>query len=60
KLPRMVTLKELQEHRKRDIEKSPLKDMVLLNRGRLSVQPVSQGEMEFIVNLARYAVPKSK
>jgi len=46
KLKRTLTLKELQEHKDKE-----LKDMKLLNRGRLSVQPVSNTEMEFIMEL---------
>jgi predicted RNA-binding protein with PUA-like domain len=45
-LKRIITLKELQEYKDKE-----LKDMKLLNRGRLSVQPVSDAEMEFILQL---------
>jgi predicted RNA-binding protein with PUA-like domain len=46
KLPRLVSLHELKDY-------PELTDMVLLNRSRLSVQPVSKEEYEFIVELAR-------
>ena len=46
KLPRLVSLHELKEY-------SELSDMVLLNRSRLSVQPVTKAEFDFIVDLAR-------
>ncbi|KAK3828639.1 MAG: PUA-like domain-containing protein [Benniella sp.] len=46
RLKRTLTLKELQEYKDKE-----LKDMKLLNRGRLSVQPVSNTEMEFIMEL---------
>jgi predicted RNA-binding protein with PUA-like domain len=45
KLDRMVSIDELKEY-------PELKDMVLLNRSRLSVQPVTPEEYEFIVALA--------
>ncbi len=46
--PRFVALDELRSYRQ-------LKDMVLLNRSRLSVQPVTKKEFDFIVRLARSA-----
>ncbi|RKP09241.1 PUA-like domain-containing protein [Thamnocephalis sphaerospora] len=46
KLSRLVSLKELKQH-----HDGKLRNMVLLNRGRLSVQPVTQEEFEFIVAL---------
>jgi predicted RNA-binding protein with PUA-like domain len=48
KLPRMVSLPELRSY-------SELADMVLLNRSRLSVQPVTELEYQFI--LARASDP---
>ncbi|KAF9940234.1 hypothetical protein BGZ65_007709 [Modicella reniformis] len=48
KLKRVLTLKELQQYKDKE-----LKDMKLLNRGRLSVQPVSNAEMEFIMELEK-------
>lgn len=46
KFGRMVSIDEMKEH-------PELKDMVLLNRSRLSVQPVSAAEFDFIVGLAQ-------
>ncbi|KAG0300579.1 hypothetical protein BGZ98_009074 [Dissophora globulifera] len=46
KFKRILSLKELQEYKDKE-----LRDMKLLNRGRLSVQPVSDAEMEFILQL---------
>ncbi|KAF9916525.1 Thymocyte nuclear protein 1 [Lobosporangium transversale] len=46
KLKRILTLKELQQYKDKE-----LCNMKLLNRGRLSVQPVSDDEMEFILRL---------
>ena len=43
-LKRVITLKELRQH-------EALSEMVLLNRGRLSVQPVSESEWEYILGL---------
>lgn len=43
-LKRVITLKELHQH-------DALKDMVLLNRSRLSVQPVSEDEWNYILSL---------
>lgn len=45
KFDRMVSIDELKEY-------PELKEMVLLNRSRLSVQPVTPEEYEFIVSLA--------
>lgn len=44
--PRFVSLDELRTHLQ-------LEDMVLLNRSRLSVQPVAKNQFDFIVRLAR-------
>ena len=49
KLPRLVGLPELRTY-------PELADMVLLNRSRLSVQPVAPEEYEFIVARARETV----
>ncbi len=46
KFPRLVGLPELKTH-------APLRDMVLLNRSRLSVQPVRKEEFDYIVDLGR-------
>ncbi|CAO3571655.1 unnamed protein product [Mortierella alpina] len=46
KLKRILTLKELQQYRDKE-----LCHMKLLNRGRLSVQPVSNAEMKFLMDL---------
>jgi predicted RNA-binding protein with PUA-like domain len=48
KFPRFVGLPELRDQKK-------LKDMVLLKRSRLSVQPVRKPEFDHIVKLARTA-----
>ena len=45
KFPRVVGLPELKKH-------AALADMVLLNRSRLSVQPVTKKEFDYIVRLA--------
>jgi len=50
KLPRLVPLPELREY-------PELSDMVLLNRSRLSVQPVTKAEYEFILDRAREPAP---
>jgi predicted RNA-binding protein with PUA-like domain len=52
KLPRLVGLPELRGY-------PELADMVLLNRSRLSVQPVSEDEYDFIVARAREAAPEA-
>jgi predicted RNA-binding protein with PUA-like domain len=52
-LRRFVSLKELQSHRD-----GKLKDMFLIKRGRLSVQPVSKQEFEFIIELENVDVDK--
>ncbi|KAF9381784.1 hypothetical protein CPB97_007577 [Podila verticillata] len=46
KFKRIVTLKELQKYKDKE-----LSGMKLLNRGRLSVQPVTDQEMDFILSL---------
>jgi predicted RNA-binding protein with PUA-like domain len=46
KLKRLVPLKELQEYKEAE-----LKDMVVVGKGRLSVQPVRQKEWDFILTL---------
>jgi predicted RNA-binding protein with PUA-like domain len=46
KLKRFIPLKELQEYKE-----SELKDMTVIGRGRLSVQPVREKEWEFILAL---------
>jgi predicted RNA-binding protein with PUA-like domain len=50
KFPRPVGMPELRTH-------PDLAGMVLLNRSRLSIQPVTQQEFEFIVALAREPAP---
>lgn len=45
KFPRMVSIDELKEY-------PELSDMVLLNRSRLSVQPVTPDQYDFVVGLA--------
>ncbi|RKP40105.1 PUA-like domain-containing protein, partial [Dimargaris cristalligena] len=47
KLDRFVPLKELQAYKS-----GPLSSMSLLSRGRLSIQPVTESEFEFIQGLA--------
>lgn len=51
KFDRMVSIDEMREH-------PELQDMVLLNRSRLSVQPVTPGQFDFIVELARRPGPQ--
>ena len=51
KLPRMVGLPELREYEE-------LSEMVLLNRSRLSVQPVTKEQYEFIVDRAGEPEPQ--
>jgi len=46
KLKRLIPLRELQ-----DYKEAELKDMVVIGKGRLSVQPVRQTEWEFILTL---------
>ena len=46
RLKRFISLKELQT-----INAPELKDMVLLKKGRLSIQPVSKEEFDFILTL---------
>jgi predicted RNA-binding protein with PUA-like domain len=50
KFPRIVGLPELKTH-------AALADMVLLNRSRLSVQPVRKKEFDYIVRLASQPAP---
>jgi predicted RNA-binding protein with PUA-like domain len=45
-LERFIPLKELQSYEE-------LKDMALVKRGRLSVQPVSESEWEFILSIEK-------
>ncbi|KAF9155159.1 hypothetical protein BG015_010862 [Linnemannia schmuckeri] len=52
KLKRVLTLKELQQYKDKE-----LSQMKLLNRGRLSVQPVSDSEMKFIMELEQQSEP---
>ncbi|KAK3846339.1 MAG: PUA-like domain-containing protein [Linnemannia gamsii] len=52
KLKRIITLKELQQYKNME-----LSGMKLLNRGRLSVQPVSDSEMSFIMSLEQEDEP---
>jgi predicted RNA-binding protein with PUA-like domain len=51
KLPRMVSLPELRSY-------GELADMVLLNRSRLSVQPVTMEQYQFILDRAREPAPE--
>ena len=44
RLKRLIPLKELQEYKETE-----LKDMVVVGKTRLSVQPVGQKEWEFII-----------
>lgn len=53
KLKRVLTLKELQQYKDKE-----LGQMKLLNRGRLSVQPVSDSEMRFIMDLEQQDEPR--
>ena len=46
KLKRLIPLRELQEYK--EVE---LKDMTVVGKGRLSVQPVKQKEWDFILQL---------
>jgi predicted RNA-binding protein with PUA-like domain len=46
RLKRLIPLKELQEYKDEE-----LKDMVVVGKGRLSVQPVRQKEWDFILTL---------
>ena len=47
KLRHIVPLKELKQH-----SSGSLEGMVLLSKGRLSVQPVTQPQWDFIMELA--------
>ncbi len=49
KLKRIVPLKELKQH-----SNGSLEGMVLLSKGRLSVQPVTQPQWDFIMELAEH------
>ncbi|KAK9457414.1 PUA-like domain-containing protein, partial [Dipodascopsis uninucleata] len=51
-LRRFISLEELKNHVAEHGSKSPLADMALLRRSRLSVSPVREGEWEFILKLA--------
>ncbi|KAJ2985447.1 Thymocyte nuclear protein 1, partial [Globomyces sp. JEL0801] len=51
KLNRFISLKELQKHKTEQ-----LKNMPLLNRGRLSVQPVDKESFDFIMDLEKLPV----
>lgn len=51
KLPRMVPLQEIKDE-------EALEDMVLVNRSRLSVQPVEEAEFERIVAMAEEEAPE--
>lgn len=53
KFPRMVGLPELRRH-------PDLTDMVLLNRSRLSVQPVTPDQFDIIVALAHHPAPEGE
>jgi len=46
KLKRLIPLRELQEYKEAE-----LKDMVVVGKGRLSVQPVREQEWKFILDL---------
>jgi len=46
RLKRLIPLKELQQYKEEQ-----LKDMVVVGKGRLSVQPVREREWEFILQL---------
>lgn len=54
KLKRILTLKELQQYKDKE-----LCNMKLLNRGRLSVQPVSNAEMKFLMDLEKKEIGDS-
>jgi predicted RNA-binding protein with PUA-like domain len=49
--PHFISLKSLQQLVKDDPQ-HPLKDMFLLNRGRLSVQPVREFEFQHILGMS--------
>ncbi|KAG0233396.1 Thymocyte nuclear protein 1 [Actinomortierella wolfii] len=55
KLKRFLSLKELQGYKDKE-----LKNMQLLTRGRLSVQPVSQAELDFILDLEQRPAPENE
>ena len=48
KLRRVITLKEMQMYKDKE-----LKNMRLLNRGRLSVLPVSNDELDFLMKIEK-------
>ncbi|KAI9203956.1 thymocyte nuclear protein 1-like protein [Polychytrium aggregatum] len=52
-LDRFISLKELQSHGTKE-----LSSMALIRRGRLSVQPVSAGEWEYIMSLEKTPAPE--
>ncbi|KAF9933470.1 hypothetical protein BGZ67_004295 [Mortierella alpina] len=54
KLKRILSLKELQQYKDKE-----LCHMKLLNRGRLSVQPVSNAEMKFLMDLEEKEIEDS-
>jgi predicted RNA-binding protein with PUA-like domain len=54
KLPRFVSLAEMQEYKDKE-----LKDMALLRRGRLSVQPLTKDEFDFVVRLSETPNPSA-
>jgi predicted RNA-binding protein with PUA-like domain len=51
KLDRFISLKELQSYKDKE-----LKDMPLLHRGRLSVQPVDKKSFDFIMTLEKIKI----
>ena len=52
KLQRIVPLQELKQHTSGSLE-----GMVLLSKGRLSVQPVTQQQWDFIMGLENLPAP---
>lgn len=48
RLRRLIPLKELQEYKEAE-----LKDMTVVGKGRLSVQPVRKSEWDFILQLEK-------
>ncbi|KAG0249441.1 hypothetical protein BG011_009315 [Mortierella polycephala] len=55
KLKRVLTLNELQQYKDKELSR-----MMLLRRGRLSVQPVTDAEMEFVMGLEEKDVDQDK
>ncbi|KAK7207371.1 PUA-like domain-containing protein [Myxozyma melibiosi] len=51
-LKRLISLQELKDHLAKHGSKSPLNEMALLRRSRLSVTPVRESEWDFILKLA--------